>query len=652
MEWFNPFGGEGGGGTPVDAYSKEETNELLNQKVDKVSGKGLSTEDYTTEDKTKVGNLGTAAEKDVPVSGNAAIDEVVMGNDTRLTDSRPASDVSEWAKALTKPSYSYSEITNTPTVDATPTSNSHNLVESGGVYTELDGKVDKVQGKQLSTEDYTTAEKSQLATNTSDIAELKADHVELTQAEYNALGPSKYTDNREYFITDALPEPATYIYGFHINPDESDSSDCVTYLADAIGMTPASMGATTFNYGSWKYAFFMPRPCMLKSDGTVDYYLNPNDYSKKEDGTASDISDYSYNGNAMMEWPVIWYKYEAGVASGEGYFYVSNKQVDNTYKCWSNLDSEGNIIDHFYTSIYNGVTYDGKMRSLSGKKLFPWSTTAYSSSSTYEVDAKVNYQGKMWKCITAVETAEEFDEEKWEQFGFNGQTTATEEITQAEVNNSTTKKEWYTSVWCDRVLINGLLVLISKSIDTQGKFGRGIDSGSQTAKEAYVTGSLDNKGLFYGSTSNGTTAVKVFGMENWWSLVWDRTAGLIGAAGNIYKYKMTYTTLDGTTTAGYSTAGTGYLSVGNKPTSNNYVSKMQYGLWGFLPIEVGAYSTLYFKDYYYNGTGYCLVGGASYAGAGDGAFYVILYWEERSSCQEGKRLRCPFNVGRTVSEKQ
>ena len=30
MEWFNPFGGEGGGGTPVDAYSKEETNELLN----------------------------------------------------------------------------------------------------------------------------------------------------------------------------------------------------------------------------------------------------------------------------------------------------------------------------------------------------------------------------------------------------------------------------------------------------------------------------------------------------------------------------------------------------------------------------------------------------------------------------------------------
>lgn len=163
MEWFNPFGGEGGGGGgPSDAYTKAETNELLNQKVDKVSGKGLSTEDYTTEDKTKVDNLGTAAERDVPASGNAGNTEVVMGNDTRLTDSRPASDVSEWAKALTKPSYSYSEITNTPVVDAAPTSGSHNLVESGGVYTGLDGKVDKVQGKGLSTEDYTTAEKTKL----------------------------------------------------------------------------------------------------------------------------------------------------------------------------------------------------------------------------------------------------------------------------------------------------------------------------------------------------------------------------------------------------------------------------------------------------------------------------------------------------------
>jgi hypothetical protein len=63
-------------------------------------------------------------------------------------------------------------------------------------------------------------------------------------------------------------------------------------------------------------------------------------------------------------------------------------------------------------------------------------------------------------------------------------------------------------------------------------------------------------------------------MENWYGLVWDRTAGLVGGANNTYLYKMTHGTADGSTANGYNTSGTGYLSVGNKPTTNNYVSKM------------------------------------------------------------------------------
>lgn len=54
--------------------------------------------------------LGTAAAKDVASSGNASTTQVVMGNDTRLLDSRPASDVYSWAKASTKPTYTASEV--------------------------------------------------------------------------------------------------------------------------------------------------------------------------------------------------------------------------------------------------------------------------------------------------------------------------------------------------------------------------------------------------------------------------------------------------------------------------------------------------------------------------------------------------------------
>ena len=482
------------------------------------------------------------------------------------------------------------------------------------------GLVGAESGKGLSTNDYTNADKA--AVETIDDKYPKAWDVELTQAQYDALPASKYVDGKNYYITDGdTDEPI--IYGFHVDPDESDSSDAVTYLMDAVGMEPARMGTTAFNYGSWENAFFMPKPCMVRYDGHVEYYLDPNDYTKKADGTASHVNDLTFGGNAMMEFPLIWCKFVQGVANGEGYFYVSNKKVDGTYKCWSNMDCDGNIIDHFYMPIYNGATYDEKMRSISGITLAPWSTTAYSASATYAVGDKVNYNNRMWKCTTAVEIAETFDPEKWEQFAFNGQTTGTEEINYAKANNTTEKVEWYTNVLCDRMLINGLLVLLSKSLDTQGAFGRGIETGSQTAKEAYVTGSLNDKGLFYGS-SGSTTAVKVFGMENWWACVWHRTAGLVGAANNIYKYKKTYSTADGSTADGYNTDGTGYLSVGNKPTANNYIKKMQYGLWGCLPTETGSYSTQYWKDYYYNGTGYALFGGSANSGADGGAFSATL----------------------------
>ena len=77
-----------------------------------------------------------------------------------------------------------------------------------------------------------------------------------------------------------------HVYGFHIDSGESDPEDAVTYLADAIGIEPAYMDFTNgvFHWGGWREAFFMPRPCMLKFNGQVDYYLDENDYSQKAYG--------------------------------------------------------------------------------------------------------------------------------------------------------------------------------------------------------------------------------------------------------------------------------------------------------------------------------------------------------------------------------
>ena len=65
---------------------------------------------HAMEEITDLPELGTAAIKDVATSGNASTTQVVMGNDTRLTDARKASDVSAWAKASTKPTYTADEV--------------------------------------------------------------------------------------------------------------------------------------------------------------------------------------------------------------------------------------------------------------------------------------------------------------------------------------------------------------------------------------------------------------------------------------------------------------------------------------------------------------------------------------------------------------
>lgn len=431
------------------------------------------------------------------------------------------------------------------------------------------------------------------------------------------------------------------VYGFHINPDESDPSDAVTYLEDAVGMTPASMGSTAFDYGSWKNVFFIPKPCMLKYDGTVDYYLDPNDYSKKLDGTASDYNDLSYGGNVMLEFPKIYYKWEQGAAEGEGYFYVANAKVDDTYHCWSNYDSDNNEIDHFYMAAYNGCTYDGVMRSISGLKLSSWSTTAYSVSATYAVGATVNYNGRMYKCTTAVETPEAFDPEKWTQFAFNGNTSGQEEIAQAAANDTTAKPEWYIDLWADRVLLTGLLYLMSKSLDLQGKYGRGLDTGGQTVKENYVTGALDDKGLFYGVTADGNSAIKVFGIENFWACEWRRTAGLIGTSAGI-AYKLTHGTADGSTAAAFSTTSSGYITSSYTKPASQYVKQCRFGKWGLIPSVTGggADSTKYFCDYWYAGSGFALVGGSTGGGVIAGFYVALSYSVGYRNWSLGAALSC------------
>lgn len=428
-----------------------------------------------------------------------------------------------------------------------------------------------------------------------------------------------YSNRPVWHITD---DDTKILYGYHIDGATGD----VTYIpgTDNETYTPAAMGSTAFDYGSWPVdAFFIPKPCMLKYDGTVDYFLDPDDYSKKLDGTPSDVSDLSYGGNAMLQFPVIYHASITTADDGSVDEYFANYKVDDRFECYCNYDAENNLIPYFYVAAFSGCTYDGKMRSISGLKLTPWPTTAYSASATYNLDDKRHYNGKAYKCIEAITEPEAFDPTKWEQYAFNAQTTGSEEITQATANNQNGIIEWYTWLMADQCLFSKLATLMCKHLNHQTKFGRGIDSGSQGAKEAYVTGTANDKGLFWGVASNGSNTVKIFGIENFYACMWKRAAGLIGTSTG-YAYKLTHGTKDGSTATSFNTNGAGYKALTRTKAGPGYVTTMHYEPDGFwIPATVG---TNRYNDYHWPGNGYALFGGSSNNGASYGSWCVTLYY--------------------------
>lgn len=363
--------------------------------------------------------------------------------------------------------------------------------------------------------------------------------------------------------TSVTPKKRDYLFGYDLVKATSSPTGRVTYPSDVdnADFTPAAMNFTSgvFNYGGWAFEpgeKFMPRPCMLTYAGVVDQYLNPDDYTKKVDGSSSDVANTSFGGNAMMEWPKIYTK--RWEENGVYHFRCSDTPQDDDWDCWCNYDRNNNQIDHFYTPIYFGSLVSSKLRSISG---------ASNSVST----------------------------------------TAANEITYAKANGD----DWYTEVLADRLLLQDLLVMMARSTECQTAFGYGRCKSSNSS--AIAPGTMNTKGMFWGSNDQ-TSGVKVFGMENVWGNLWRRTAGWINANGT-QKVKLTRGTHDGSTATDYNTDGSGYISVASTTpsgTSGGYISLMKTEAYGRLPVTASGSSSTYEADglWYDNGhVDYASVGG-------------------------------------------
>jgi len=388
----------------------------------------------------------------------------------------------------------------------------------------------------------------------------------------------------QYFVT---PEPVEYTatantpravtltykygtrYGFRREKANSSPSSRITYLFDAVGMTPAYMNysADAFSYGSWQeFVERVARPVMLKTDGTVDYELDHDDQTKRADNSeASDVTNTSYDGNAMVEFGSAFKWVKRYEDSNYEYVIFCDVQFEDDYHAYAHTGTDGTIKDAFYWGMFKGTLVSSKLRSIGTGSIMVEKTRQN------EIDyCKANGDG------------------------------------------------YYTIYKSGWDYIGDLLTLISKSDNSQEAFGKGRSKSSNSA--AIAAGTLKSKPAFWGSTDE-TSDVKVFWIEGFWGNVWEGMAGLILDGTNGIKTKMT---------PPYNTTGSGYDSTGVVPsgTSGGFVNTHSVtDQHGYVPKTANGSETTYMCDGLWFNTSqvdYALVGGGWDNAGKCGSRYVSL----------------------------
>lgn len=144
------------------------------------------------------------------------------------------------------------------------------------------------------------------------------------------------------------------IYGVRIDKNNSNPETRVTYIGDAVGFTPMRGNNGNLQWGSWEQVFndFEIKPVVLQNK-QVNYYLNPNDFTKKADGSTANIT--GTDGDVMIEFgKILWWKW-----TDEGDTYtieISDKEFDGAVKHAFEIE-EGYILTPYYPLLLTQILF-------------------------------------------------------------------------------------------------------------------------------------------------------------------------------------------------------------------------------------------------------------------------------------------------------
>lgn len=247
---------------------------------------------------------------------------------------------------------------------------------------------------------------------------------------------------------------AQKIYTIRIDQSNSNPLTCCTYADDAVGMEKGS--------DVWD-AIFGYKPCIMK-DGVVQGYLNPNDFTKYEDGSPAPITDTNYD--VMIEFP----RMGLDISTSGKVITVKLTDAKNDGNFQYLAHKRGNVQkDYFYLGAYSATGSSSKLGSNSGApvrintSIADFISLAHNRGSGYEIMAF--YQ---WTYVQA------------------------------------------------------LYVMKYGNLNSQEALGKGFTNGSSTQS----TGATNTRGMCYGNPNSSTDRMKLFGLEDLWGNVYQFISGL------------------------------------------------------------------------------------------------------------------------------
>jgi len=338
--------------------------------------------------------------------------------------------------------------------------------------------------------------------------------------------------------------------------------------------------------------------CLVLDDGSVNYYLDPDDWSLKADGTASTLT--GADGQVMVEIPAFWTK-RTKVGT------ITTWEIADTAVAGFNLHpafvKDGVAVSHRYVGAYTACYYDD-------------------SDSAYESGLNLG--------ALTVDTNDDILASVKGVYPIVGVTR--NECRLLAANRGAGWRQLDYALWC---AINLLYLIEYQTFYSQDELGDGNTNGSYVASssnqndsphtiagagDAWGNGSTDGTQPSAGAKP-GTAYMKYRGIENWFGNAWQWVDGInlnVNATGDVYVSNTTADFADNTDTnytliaSDWETVGSGYITDWSD-IDDYFIAN----------ANTGGSSSTYVTDYNYNDTSanrVVTVGGDANIGAASGAF--------------------------------